>query len=195
MRWGGLLALAMAAASCGGGRQPAPRAGDSMGRVPSLQGRRVMVLPAQDVVDVPGAADAEIAFALEERSGERVRWVLPREMREMLRRSPGLPMRIDGLPVDMFLRGEVNRVGDPLYGHLRRLAAMTEADLALVPIQVRYRAGDDATPSAVEIAAALIDARTGRVHWFGIVEGEPGARGDPRTLASAADALARAVVG
>lgn len=154
-----------------------------------------MVLPVQDAVAVPGALDAEIAFALQERSGARVRWVMPREMREMLRRSPGMPTRVDGLPVEIFLRARVERVGDPLYGYLRRLAAMTEADLALIPVQVRYRAGDEATPAAVEIAAALVQARTGWVYWFGVVEGEPGDREDPRSLASAADALARAVVG
>lgn len=188
------MAFLLLVAACGGSRAPAPEAGDSTGRVPNLQGRRVMVLPVQEVRGLPAGADAEIAFALQDRAGDRVQWVLPREMREILRRSPGMPIRIEGLPVGVFLQAEVNRVGDPLFGYLRRLAAITDAELALIPVQVRHRPGGEGTEPAVEIAAALIQARTGRVYWFGVLEGEPGGAGDPRALASAADALARALI-
>ncbi|MEX0741799.1 MAG: hypothetical protein WD079_03315, partial [Phycisphaeraceae bacterium] len=68
-----------------------------------------------------------------------------------------------------------------------------------IPIEVRRAASPDGVAVAgealsVEIAAALLSARTGRVYWFGIVEGEPGAAGDPRALASAVDALVRRLV-
>lgn len=194
LRGGWVLALVLVLGGCGASRQAPPEAGDSRGQVPNLQGRRVMVLPVQEVVGLSGAPDAELAFALQDRTGDRVRWVLPEEMRRSLRRSPGMPIRVDGLPVGIFLQAQVDRVGDPLFGHLRRLAAITSADLALIPIQVRHRPGEEETAPAVEIAAALIHARNGRVFWFGIVEGEPGGADDPRALASAADALARALI-
>jgi len=48
--------------------------------------------------------------------------------------------------------------------------------------------------AGIEIAAALVRARSGHVLWFAMVDGEPGSGDDPSALASAADALARAVV-
>ncbi|HSR41794.1 MAG TPA: hypothetical protein VLL48_06475 [Longimicrobiales bacterium] len=196
-RWttGGLTTgLVAVAVSCGGGRTAPPAAGDSYGAVPPLQGREVMVMPAQRVRGVPRAeVDPEIAFALGERS-ERVGWVLPDQMRGLLERSPAVQVSLDALPVAIFLQAEVERVGDPLLGELIRIAALTGADVALIPVEVRHRPAGASAPGAVEIVAALLNARNGRVLWFGVVEGEPGSPGDPGALATAADALARAVV-
>jgi hypothetical protein len=177
------------------GRQAAPEAGGEFGGVPDLRGRQVMLFPIQAVRGLGEEMDPELelAFALTGR-GNQVFWILPAEIRSALRRSPGLQVEIDALPVGMFLRAEVRRVGDPLYGYLRRLGALTGADLALVPVEVRYRMAADTIPGAVEIAAALISARNGRVYWFGIVEGQSGGPGDPGSLASAADALARRLI-
>lgn len=142
--------------------------------------------------------DAELQFALQER-GPAVRWLFPDTLRSITGRSPGIDVALDRLPVDVFLRAEVRRVGDPLYGHLRRLNGLTGAPLILIPVRVRHRPpgeeveGEVLEP-AVEIAGALIEIRSGRVLWFGIVDGGSGASDDPRALASAADALARAVV-
>lgn len=177
------------AAGCGG-KAVAPLAGMSMGALPDLRGQQVMVLPVQSVRGLAAAPDAEVAFALGEASSS-VRWVLPPELRDVLARSPGVLVRIDALPVGVFMRTEVNRVGDPLYGDLRRLAALTSADLALIPVEVRVGPPKESGGAAVEIAAALLSARTGRVYWFGIVEGESGVPGDARTVASAAEVLAR----
>lgn len=153
-----------------------------------------MVLPAQTVRGPMEGTDPELAYALGERSAS-VRWVFPSELREVLARSPGVSVRIDALPVGMFMQAEINRVGDPLYGDLRRLAALTGADIALIPVEVRARADTASSGVArVEIAAALLSARTGRVYWFGIVEGESGAPHEVRTVASAAQALARRLV-
>lgn len=175
--------------------QSALEAGGEYGGVPDLRGLSVMLLPAQGVRGVAddGSVDLEIAFALEGRS-QQVEWVLPEEMRTVLARSPGVQVGIDALPVGAFLRAEVERVGDPLYGQLRRLSALTGAELALIPVEVRYRDATAERPGAVEIAATLLTTRTGRVYWFGVVEGAAGSPDDPAALASAADALARRMV-
>ena len=100
----------------------------------------------------------------------------------------------------VFLQAEVSRVGDPLFGYLRRMGALMSSDFALIPVLARYRpespggagvANAPSRPPAIEIAATLIAIRTGQVLWFGMVEGAPGAANDARTLATAADALSR----
>ena len=171
-----------------------PAAGESRGAVPALGGVRVMVMPVQAMRGVPGDATAELVYALQAR-GPAVRWVMPDTLRAQLARSPALDVPLDGLPVGMFLRVEVNRLGDPMFGYLRRLNALTGAPVALIPVEARYRATTADRPGAVELVAALVDAQSGRVGWFGVVEGEAGEAASPRSLASAADALARLVAG
>jgi hypothetical protein len=184
-----LVVVLGAAAACARTAQ-APTAGASRGGVPSLQGQQVMVLPVQAARGVAGDADAELADALTAR-GDGVRWLMPPALRAMLARSPALDVPIDALPVGFFLQAEVNRIGDPLYGQLRRLAALAGARLALIPVEVRHRADTPERAGAIEVVATLLDTSTGDVFWFGVVEGQAGGGSDPRALASAADALAR----
>ena len=187
----GTLALALVAVTaCSSGPRPAPQAGESTGAVPSLVGARVLVFPVQAVQGLPGQVDAELAFALRARD-RGVAWILPDESREALRGSPGLQVTLTGLPVAMFMGAEVQRVGDPIYGTVRRLAALMNGQVALIPVQARYRPGEGGAPGAAEVAATLVDVRSGRVLWFGVVEGSPGAPDDPGVLASAMDALAQ----
>ncbi len=152
-----------------------------------------MLLPVQRSVGVAGDLDAELAFGLKER-GAGVHWVLPAALDEALGRSPGLQTNTRGLPVGVFLGAEVHRIGDPLYGDLRRLGALANADFALLPVQAALEASPGGG-GAVRLWTALVQVRTGRVLWFGIVEGDPGAAGDPRPLASAVDELTRALFG
>ena len=151
-----------------------------------------MVFPVQRSrgLDQGLDASAEVAFALEARGGAD--WIMPAELRRAVDRTPGLQLTADGLPVDMFLRAQVDRVGDPLYGHLRRMAAITSSDIALLPVQARAGEPDGSGDSMVSLAATLINARTGRVYWFGIVEGVS-AGGAAGALASASEALAKAM--
>jgi hypothetical protein len=93
------------------------------------------------------------------------------------------------LPVDVFMRVEVERIGDPLYGDVRRLAALAGAEVALLPVELRY--GED---GAYRLTAALVGVNTGRVAWLGVIQGSKGVPEDPSTLASVADALALAIV-
>ena len=149
---------------------------------------------------VQGDATAELAFALSG-PGAGPEWLLPDELERILSRSPALNAPLENLPVDVFLRAEVNRIGDPIFGVLRRIGAVTDAPLALLPVAVRPAApATDSLgveidgPVAIEYVAALVDARSGRVLWFGVEAGQPGEVDDPRRLASAAEALALRLV-
>jgi hypothetical protein len=151
-----------------------------------------MLLPVQQVAGVAGDPDAELAFALEAR-GPQIDWVLPATLDSALVRSPALQTRTHGLPVGIFGAGQVERVGDPLYGDLRRLGAIGNADVAFLPLRATTEHVDGG--SAIRFWAALIDVRTGNVLWFGVVQGASGVAGSERVLASAADKLARTVLG
>jgi hypothetical protein len=149
-----------------------------------------MVFPVQLKNFVPAGvmADEELAHALGSR-GEGVTWIFPRELERALERSPGVRARISGLPVQVFDQAEVNRIGDPLFGNLLRLAGMTGADVALIPTKLEY-----AESGAYVLSAAMIDTRSGRVNWYGVLEGTPGEAADPAALASVADLLARTLL-
>ena len=173
---------------------------------PLLAGETVLLLPvqrggwpaagtAQAHLDSAALAalDAELAFWLGERGGG-VRWVGPATIRRELARSPVVDVRPHDLDVASFRHAQVRRVGDPLFGDLRRLAAMLDAGYALVPVGAAFAADSAAGGARVHVAAALIDASTGFVLWFGAAAGTPAAAPDAAALASAAQQLARAVV-
>ena len=192
----GLAYVMLAAiAACGGGTSPPPQPGQMRGVPPDLRGRRVLLLPVQQVVGVPGDADAELPFTLED-LGRDVDWILEDEIAELLARSRALDARTRGLPVGRFLMAEVRRVGDPLFGLLRRLAALVDAEAILIPIAASFEPNqlvEGSTPR-VRLTMALIEPRTGRVVWFGIEEGGDFPQGDPRGLASAVENVARTLL-
>ncbi len=183
--------------ACAGGGSNVPTPGTTFGAVPNLQGQSVMVLPIQIRDGVPASvdADSELHYALEQR-GSSVRWLFPDTLRTITSPSPGIVAPLEGLPVGVFLRAQVQRIGDPLYGHLRRLGALASSPLVVIPVRLRYRqapetVGDQVFEPAMEVTAALIHIQSGRVLWFGIVDGATGGPTDPRSLATAADRLAR----
>lgn len=186
-----VLASSAAVGACGGPAPP-PEPGLVQGFAPDLRGRRVMVLPVQQNNGVPGDLDAELSFALRDRAAG-VAWVLPAEVDAVLARSPALDARTRGLPVGQFLAAEVQRIGDPLYGELRRLASLVDADAVLLPVQSALAgvAGGDLN---VRFWTALIEVRTGRVVWFSVLEGDAFPRGDPRALASAVEEVTRTLL-
>lgn len=184
------LALSAVVISGCGSPPPPPGPGEGRGAIPDLQSLTVMVLPVQLKSGVPQElpVDLEVAHALRTR-GEGVRWVFPPEIDAILQRSPGVPAQARGLPVRSFLQAEVNRIGEPLFGHIIRLAGLTGADVALIPVELKR--GESGT---LVLSAALIGTRTGRVVWFGVVEGRPGDVSDPATLASTADVLSKVIL-
>ena len=188
----GLLALLGLAAACGSRSAEPPGPGTVRGFAPDLRGRRILVLPVQQNLGVRGDVDAELAYGLQDR-GDGVEWVLPAEVDEVLARSPAVQARTRGLPVGTFTVAEVQRIGDPLYGELRRMASLVSAEIILLPIQaaVDTTAGGD---PRVRFWTALIEIRTGNVMWFSVLEGESFPADDPRGLASAVDELARTLL-
>jgi len=152
-----------------------------------------MVLPVQRTTGVGDGVDSEIEFVFAGR-GDEVDWVFAPELQRSLDRSPGVRASIRGLPVSMFVEAEVNRVGDPLYGQLRRLGALANCDLVLLPVRMRYAAVDAQGDMGIELSAALIRVRTGRVFWYGVVGGRPGPVDDFATVATAVEALAAQVL-
>jgi hypothetical protein len=155
----------------------------------------VIVLPVQQTVGVAGDPDAELAFGLTGR-GKDIDWVFEEEVKRVLAGSPGLDTRTRGLPIGVFYQAEVERVGDPLYGQLRRMAGILNADAVLIPLAATYEANTTmiGTGPRVRFMVTVIDPRTGRVAWFGIEEGEEFAQDDPRALASAVDQVARTML-
>ena len=159
---------------------------------PDLRGVRVLLLPVQQNLGVAGDPDAEFAYGLRER-GQGVLWISAADVEERMARSPGTPARTRGLPVGVFLQAEVDRVGDPLYGELRRTAALVSAEVVVLPVQASL-AGTPGEDPRVRLWTALIDVRTGRVAWFSVLEGGAFPAGDPRGLASAVDEVARTLL-
>lgn len=187
----GWVLLAAGLAGCAG-TAPPPEPGEQRGTPPDLRGRRVMVLPVQENLGVPGDLDAEMAFGLSGR-GSGVDWIMPPELQRVVDRSPGSNLRIRSLPVGAFTLAEVRRIGDPLYGDLRRLSEFVDAEVALIPVRA-WAATEGAGDPTVRLSTSLIDVRTGRVLWFAVTEGSPHPLDDPRALASVVDRMARTLL-
>jgi len=180
-----VAAAALAACSgpgafAGSAAEPAP--------VPRLAGRGVMVLPVQsrpglsagDAADV----DAEIAFwAADAAQGQP--WSFAPDLDALVEREPALGLRTRGLAIAALLDDDRGHIGDPLLGDLRRLGAVADRGLALVPARLL----PPAQPGAgLRLDLALVNTVGGAVLWRGRIEGvaEEGT--------SAAAVLARAFV-
>lgn len=183
-----LLVLLLAAAAC----SARPGRGTDAGAPPlHLTAQRVLVLPVQPrgalPVD-PATLDAEILFALQERD-PRVVWVGPTELRQALRRSPGIATDPAALPADPLLHHGERRAVEPLAGVVRRYSALTDARLVLIP-HLAAAPGTAASAAGVRLGGSLLDARTGHVVWWGDVMAPLAATPDRAALAEAARAFA-----
>lgn len=187
---GGWLLLLLVTASCAL-RSPSgpPEPGWERGAAPDLTARTVLVLPVQEGTLAGEPLDREIAFALRSRGGDRVTWRDTSDLDGITAGAGAMSVDPFGLDVGTFHRGEVERVGDPLYGEQYRLAAFTGADLVLLPIEAHTREQEGGDPSVV-LNAALLEPRSGRVLWQGILEGASAPEGSPAAAASAAERLA-----
>lgn len=175
--------------ACSGAQAP-PAPGYERGGLPDLGGATVMLLPVQVRVDVHADLDRELEYALRATEA-RIRWRMPDALGEVMSRNPAEDVPLHNLPVRAFQAGELERIGDPLFGYLYRLGVLSEADFALIPVEARPRPGEDG--ASVQLSVALVDVRTGWVRWFGVVEGAAGPLGDLAAAASVAESLARRV--
>lgn len=192
--------------SCGGSARPKNAPPEPTTRpAPVLVGYKVMVLPTQrgpvPVADPQkqhfpvdaGKLDAEISYWLPQLA-RTVNWVLPATIQRAIDRSPTLGVDMHSLTVTSFQRAQVKRIGDPLFGELRRLAAVLDTRIAVVPVAAEL-IGPTRADARVQVATAVIDTFDGTVLWFGVLEGDADAKGDDVVLASAAQAFARAFSG
>ncbi len=175
--------LALLALACGGpeetgvpGPPPPP---------PDLTGALILLLPSQGQPQL----DPELAFWLGE-GARRTTWILPDRLQGIVDRSPGWRVRLDALPPGFTEAHGRRRVSGELYDHLRRLGAMLDARLALVPYANPVA---DSTGVMLELTGVLVDVVGGRVVWHGTVRSEPADSGAAPSPASAAQALARAL--
>ena len=141
--------------------------------------------PRYDGVD---QLDAELTYWLKERAPD-VHWVFPADIDRLLERTPALDIKSHALEVAVFRRAQVRRIGDPLFGDLRRLAAVFDARVAVVPVAAEYKPSG-ANQGHLEVAIALIDLSFGEVKWFGVIAGDAAAPDSPSLTASVAQRVA-----
>jgi hypothetical protein len=190
-------------ASCATIKQQTAPPTPTAASAPSLRGATVMVFPIQDG-PVPSAdktahhlpvdrtaLDAEIAYWLQQ-GRPAAKWILPEAIDKVIARTPGLGIDARRLAVGSFYRAQVKNIGDPLFGDLRRLAAVLDGQLSLIPVAAEYLGPTPAT-ATLQIAAAVI-AMDGRVLWFGVIEGKEKGVSEA-AIASAAQTFANAFSG
>ena len=177
-------------AACGK-EAPPPTPDNPQPAVPNLAGLDVMVLPAQPAPGgVPEGFDAALSAVLTSEYPS-VTWILPAAIDRVVQRTPTLGIRPHALSVSILRSPETERIGDPLYGDLRRLGAIVDARYAVVVYQVGYVAPDSTeTHGRIEGAVAIIDTIGGRILWRGLIAGERGPDGDEVVLATAVQRLA-----
>ncbi|NIP78374.1 MAG: hypothetical protein GWM90_03900, partial [Gemmatimonadetes bacterium] len=105
--------------------------------------------------------------------------------------SPGWQFDLDAPRRTTELGGGRLQLGDPLYGDLRRLGALLDASMAVVPMGTRVRT--DSLGVTLDLAVALVSIRGGRVVWRHTVEAGPAASIDTG-IAAAAESLARTLI-
>jgi hypothetical protein len=199
------LSVMIVTAGCGGARPQTTPPPPTTQPAPVMAGQTVMFFPVQygsvPVADITAQhfaierekLDSEIAYWLPQLANN-VQWVMPATIQRAITRSPTLQIDIHNLAVGSFQRAQVKRIGDPLFGDLRKLAAVLDARFAVIPVAAE-RIGATEGDARVQVATAVIDALNGTVLWFGVIESAADALGTEAGTASAAQAFARAFSG
>lgn len=188
------VAGAMSLAACGlrSGAEP-PGPGWERGGVPELRGARVLLLPVQRADRPAEEVDLELAHAMRQR-GTAMEWTDAATLKEIAEAAGAMGADPARLAVAVFRAGEVRQIGDPLFGDIYRLAALVDANVVVLPLAAYGEPDEVPDRESVILEAVLLDARTGRVLWQGILQGAPGAKNSPAPLASVADRLAARLV-
>jgi hypothetical protein len=178
-----LLAMAVVGlAPLAGCTRPVPSAPGP----PGLEGQRVMLIPVR--AGDPAELDTELAHRLPARS-PTVEWLLPNELQTVMDRAPAWRVRLSAMPRNIAQpRSREPYLVDPTYGDLRRLGAIVDAHLAILPVAVRQVEVDGAI--VMELTAALVDIRGGRVLWMATVRGGVSPESPDDATAAVAEALA-----
>lgn len=189
-------ALLLLAAACGGrALAPAGPAPPTAVAPMDLGGQKVLILPLQTSSGLHvnrEAATLELVAALRERD-TRTQWIDPARLRRSLAQSPTFAPDPAALPNDAYRVHGERRIQGPLADAVRRYMALTEARLVVIPRGASVRPLEDGRV-VVRLDAAVVDARTGQVVWFGEAEGAAGAPEAAGLVPSAAAALAARMV-
>jgi hypothetical protein len=147
----------------------------------SMAGQEVAVLPVTYVLADPAIeadstflpwaelgpslyrADSLLAEALARRAPE-VNWVLPPALRRLYRRAPGMLTDPDRMGQSVLRSESMDQVPGQLNASLRKLTAMTDGRLVLVPAAVAFGA-DSTGQLRAALSMVLVDARRGTVVW------------------------------
>jgi hypothetical protein len=185
-------ALAVLAAACGGKKPPPGQVAPAVSIAPmDLGGQRVLILPVQSASGLPFNREIitdEIVAAIRARD-TRTQWIDPARLRRSLAQSPTFAPDPAALPNDRYEAYGDRRIQGGLHDAVRRYMALTEARLVVIP-----RSATLITPEGggafVRLNAAVVDARTGMLVWWGEADGAPAAPGDRALITTAAQALA-----
>jgi hypothetical protein len=186
------LAVALSAASCGGKKPPPGGVAPATAVAPmDLGGQRVLILPVQAASGLSFNREIiteEIVAAIRARD-TRTQWIDPARLRRSLAASPTFAPDPAALPNDRYeVHGE-RRIQGGLADAVRRYMALTEARLVVIPRTATLIAPDSGD-AFVRLNAAVVDARTGLMVWWGEADGRPAAPDDRALITSAAVALA-----
>ncbi|HET7231919.1 MAG TPA: hypothetical protein VFJ16_18070 [Longimicrobium sp.] len=185
-------ALVLAAGACA----PRPAPAQAVAAM-DLSGQKVLVLPVQAVSGIPQSrADAtrELLFALGERD-TRTQWTDPERLRAALRRTPGYADDPDALPAESFMHHRERYMQGGLGSIVRRYSALMDTRLVLIPQAAQWLpAAGGAQGGVVRLSAVMVDARSSNVIWYGEADGQSRPTADAAALATAAAALAQAMV-
>jgi len=191
------LSCLLVFAACGGGGQAAPGQPAPAVSVAAMDlgGQRVLILPVQASSGVRFNREEitnELVFALRERD-TRTQWIDPARLRRSLASSPNFAPDPAALPNDRYEVYGERRIQGGLADAVRRYMALTEARLVVIP-RSAVLVSPDSAPAFVRMNAAVVDARTGYVVWFGEADGRPAAADDRALIATAAAAMAARMV-
>lgn len=186
------LCIALTAASCGGRKPPPGGVAPAVSVAPmDLGGQRVIILPVQASTGLGFNREIiteEIVAAIRARD-TRTQWIDPARLRRALAGSPTFAPDPAALPNDRYEAFGDRRIQGGLADAVRRYMALTEARLVVIPRSAVLMTPDSGG-AFVRLSAAVVDARTGLVVWWGEADGRPAAPDDRALLTSAATALA-----
>jgi hypothetical protein len=186
------LPALLSAAACGGKKPPPGQVAPAVSVAPlDLGGQRVLILPVQAASGVPFNREViteEIVAAMRARD-TRTQWIDPARLRRSLASSPTFAPDPAALPNDRYEMYGERRIQGGLADAVRRYMALTEARLVVIP-RTATMIAPDSGGAFVRLNAAVVDARTGFVVWWGEADGVPAAPDDRALIRSAAAALA-----
>lgn len=179
-------------AACGGKKPPPGQVAPAVSIAPmDLGGQRVLILPVQASSGVPFNREIitdEIVAAIHARD-TRTQWIDPARLRRTLAGSPNFAPDPAALPNDRYEAYGDRRIQGGLHDAVRRYMALTEARLVVIPRSATLITPDSGA-AFVRLSAAVVDARTGMLVWWGEADGTPGDPADRALVTSAATALA-----